>query len=278
MGNKSNPQVTTTQNTVDPMVSQMQQHTLDTARDVLDPYLKKPGYGVAAFNADQQNAFGQVRDLAGGITPGNIQSWMNPYVSNVVDTTTSRMQQEADRNLAAIRARGAAGSAFGGMGARSAFAENRATQGSQQQMAEMTAKLMAQGYDQATATAITNQGLKGQAAQAILGIGNQQQQLEQTKLDQPLMALDRLHKYTPQQYSSTQTTTTPPPQGPSPLQQALGIAGTLGGAFLGGPMGASLGGSLGSMLGGGIPGMAQGGYGPAIPPGYANGRVPTIYG
>jgi hypothetical protein len=237
MGQKAQPQVTTQQMTVDPMVSRMQQYTFNEGRKILEPRFRNPQDFIAGFNQDQTNAFQGVRDLQGGITPGDVQGWMNPYVSNVVDTTTSRMRQEADRNLAGIRARGAAGNAFGGMGARSAFAENRAMATNQQQMAEMTAKLMAQGYDQATATAITNQGLRSSATQALLGIGNQQQQQAQSVLDAPLKPLAIAQGLTPQQYSTTSTTTQPAPQQASPLQQALG----LGLSVFGGPIGNAVG-------------------------------------
>jgi hypothetical protein len=255
MSSKAKPQVTTQQNTVDPMASRFQGYVFDKAKDVLDPRFDNPEKYVAGFNTDQQNAFTNIRGLQGGITPGDVQSWMNPYTSAVVDTTTQRMRDEADRNLASIRARGAAGSAFGGVGARSALAENRAQATNQQQMAEMTAKLMAQGYDQATATAITNQGLKGSAAEALLGIGNQQQQHEQFKMDAPLRTLGIAHGIMPQQFSSTNTTTAPN-TAPSPLQQALGIAGTAAGMYFGGPMGAQIGGQLGGMAGGAMAGNA----------------------
>jgi hypothetical protein len=252
MSKKQKPQVTTQQNTVDPMVSRMQQKTMDTANRILDPYLNagQTGYGVAGFNTDQNTAFEGIRGLTGGITPMDVKGWMNPYTTEVVDATTQRMRDEADRSANALRARGAAGSAFGGMGARTALGIAENERNHQAQRAEMTAKLLAQGYDQATATAITNQNLKATALSGVLGIGNQQQELEQRKLDVPLTALKTLHGMTPQQYSSTSTTTAPS-TAPSPFQQVLGLAGTIGGAVLGGPMGASLGGSLGGMLGGG---------------------------
>jgi hypothetical protein len=274
MSKKQAPQVTTQQNTVDPMVSRMQSYTMDQTKNILAPYLNSGnnGYGVADFTTDQNTAFAGIRERlghgGGGITPGDVQSWMNPYQSAVVDATTGRIQRQGDQALNAIRARQAAGSAFGGMGARSALATAETQRNTQQQIADTTAQLMAQGYTQAQATALANHALQGQSLQALLGAGNQQQQLAQTKLDVPLKALTMLQQSTPQQYSSTQTTTTPS-TAPSPMQQVLGLAGTLGGAFLGGPMGASIGGSLGGMLGGGLPaaptyGMA--GYGAGIRP------------
>jgi hypothetical protein len=250
MSKKQKPVVTTQQNTVDPMVSRMQQYTMDQTKNILAPYLNSGnnGYGVAGFNNDQTSAFQGIRGQVGGMTPADVQGWMNPYISNVVDTTTGRIQRQGDEALNAIRARQAAGSAFGGTGARSALQMAKTQEGTQRQIAETTAQLMAQGYDRATATALSNEALQTSALQGVLGIGNQQQELEQRKLDVPLNALKMLQASTPQQYSST-STTTQPNTAPSPFQQVLGLAGTIGGAFLGGPMGAQIGGGLGSMAG-----------------------------
>ena len=59
MSKKQKPVVTTQQNTVDPMVSQMQSYTMDRTKNILQPYLESGnnGYGVAGFNADQNTAF-----------------------------------------------------------------------------------------------------------------------------------------------------------------------------------------------------------------------------
>jgi hypothetical protein len=255
MSKKQKPMVTTQQNTVDPMVSRMQSYTMDQTKNILAPYLNSGnnGYGVAGFNEDQTGAFQGIRDMAsahgGGLDPNAYKTWMNPYQSEVVDTTTGRIQRQGNEALNAIRARQAAGSAFGGMGARSAFAAQQAQEGTQRQIAETTAQLMSQGYTQAQAQAMANRGLQAQSLQSLLGIGGQQQQLQQQKLDVPLNALKMLQASTPQQYSSTSTTTAPNTS-PSPFQQVLGLAGTIGGGLLSGPMGASIGGGLGGLFGG----------------------------
>jgi hypothetical protein len=241
MSKKQKPITTTQQNTVDPMVSRMQQYTMDQTKDILAPYLNSgtSGYGVAGFNQDQTSAFEGLRGQVGGMTPQDVQGWMNPYISNVVDTSTGRIQRQGDEALNAIRGRQAAGSAFGGTGARAALQSAKTQEGTQRQIAETTAQLMAQGYDRATATALSNEALQTNALQGVLGIGNQQQELAQRKLDVPLNALGMLQKSTPQQYSST-TTSTAPNTAPSPFQQVLGLAGTIGGGFLGGPAGSTM--------------------------------------
>jgi hypothetical protein len=240
MSKKQKPLVTTQQNTVDPMVSEMQRWTMGHAQNILgDRFNQGTGAGVADLNADQRSAFEGIRGQVGGMTPQDVQGWMNPYISNVVDTTTGRIQRQGDEALNAIRGRQAAGSAFGGMGARGALQAARTQEGTQRQIAETTAQLMAQGYDRATATALSNEGLQTSALQGLLGIGNQQQQHQQMRLDAPLRHLQIAQGMTPQQYSST-STTTQPNTAPSPLQQALGLAGTIGGGFLSGPAGSGI--------------------------------------
>lgn len=261
MSKKQKPVVTTTNSTFtpDPMVQAAQKNLLTQGQDILDPYLKAgtSGYGVAGFNPDQNTAFQGVRDNltsamagGGGINGEDISKFLNPYTRDVVDTTNQTLRDQNDITLNGIRARAAAGSSFGGSGSRAALQESGANEALGKTIASTTAQLMAQGYDRATATALASRQMetstKQSALQAMLGIGNQQQQLAQTQMDVPLTAIQRLQALTPQQYASTTngTTTAPPPQGPSALQSILGLAGTLGGAALGGPMGASLGGSL----------------------------------
>jgi hypothetical protein len=77
------------------------------------------------------------------------------------------------------------------------------------------------------------------ALQALLGTGNQQQAFGQSVVDLPWTMLDRLKGITPSDNSlNQQTTKTSPDNSPSPLQQLLGGALTIGG------MGVSGGGTL----------------------------------
>lgn len=251
MSKKQKPQVTTQQTTMDPMVTAAQRNLLDTGQSILAPYLASGnnGYGVAGFTPDQQAAFQNIRDRmahgGGGITAGDVEGWLNPYTRNVVDTTNQALRDESGRTLNDIRARAAAASSFGGSGSRGALLEARESEALDKAIAASTAQLMAQGYDRATATAQANHALQTSSLEALLGIGNQQQQQRQTELDVPLMALERLRALTPQQYGSTTTTTAPPPATPSPLEQILGLGMQV--AKL--PMG---GGSAGTSVGGAV--------------------------
>jgi hypothetical protein len=270
MGKSSKPQVTTQAgNSVQVMqmpqyVQEAQQNLLGTGQNILSPYLNAgtSGYGVAGFNNDQQTAFQGVRDNyanamagGGGIGGADIQKFLNPYTQNVVDTTNQTLRDQNDITLNGIRARTAAASSFGGSGSRGALQESEANRNLGSTMASTTAQLMAAGYDRATATALASKQMdtaaRQQAIQGLLSAGSGQQALEQTKLDVPLTALQRLLAITPQQYGNTtmgqsnSTTVAPAPQGPSTLQSLLGLGGSILGMSTGGGLaGATVGGTL----------------------------------
>jgi hypothetical protein len=246
MAKKQKPLVTTQQSnastTVDPMVSDMQRFTLGHAQSILNPYLTGgAGYGVAERTGAQDDALEAVKRFAyanggGGVTADDITAQINPYRKEVVDVATSGIQRDTDRALAQIRGRRAAGSAFGGVGARAALESAETRAAGTRQIAETTAQLMAQGYDRATATAIANKELQSNALKMVTGAVDAEQEQRQRELDAPLRALQLAHNVTPQQYSSSSTgtqTTTAPNTAPTPLQQMLG----LGLSVFGGPIG-----------------------------------------
>lgn len=258
MSKKSKPQIQySTQTTTMPdYVVESQKNLLGSGQRILDPYLNAgtSGYGIAGFNQDQQDAFQGVRDIQGGLDPESIQKFLNPYTRDVVDTTNATLRDENDRTLNQIRAKTAAGSSFGGSNSRGFLMEAEANRHLGQQQAATTAQLMANGYDKATATAITSHGLQQEGLQALLGIGNQQQQQEQSELDVPLNALTRLAAITPQQYGSTttgQSVTTGGQQQASGLQTVLGGLLSLGGmkGTDGASIASNLFGKVGPMLG-----------------------------
>lgn len=91
------------------------------------------------------------------------------------------------------------------------------------------------------ANALTNVGLQQQALQNLLGIGNQQYAY-------PLQAAQIMASAIPKDYGGTSTTTKSAPQGPSMLQQLLGVGLSIAGAPATG--GTSLLGGLGGLFGG----------------------------
>jgi hypothetical protein len=70
-----------------------------------------------------------------------------------------------------------------------------------------------------------------QAIQALLGIGNSQQQMAQANVSTPLQYLQLLSQMTPQNYGGTNTTTAPN-TAPSPLQSLLGAGLAIGSKFI----------------------------------------------
>jgi hypothetical protein len=225
---------TTNQQTVMPeYVQAAQKNLLSTGQNILSPYLNAgtSGYGVAGFNTAFQGArdmFQSAQNGGGALNPADITKYLNPYTQNVVDTTNQNLRDQNDITLNGIRARAAAGSSFGGSGSRAALMETAANKDLGNTIASTTAQLMASGYDKATATAMASQqqdlAYRSSTLQQLLGTGTAQQELEQTKNDVPLKALQNLLAITPQQYgsSTTGTTTTTGQQGPSALQTILG--------------------------------------------------------
>lgn len=176
---------------------------------------------VAGFSPLQQQAFSQLPNVAGsykptltsaistasqgaaGATPQNIQSFLNPYTSNVVDEMARLTNQNVSRNVIPQLKGAFVGS--GGLGGQ------RYANATGQTMADIQSNLTGQqqgaltaGYGQALQAAQENARQKTQAAQtqgalaqqqqalglaginAQLGAGAQQQALEQARINAPL--------------------------------------------------------------------------------------------
>ena len=248
------------------------------------PYQTYQNPRLAGFSPDTEAAFGQIRGIAGAGTPdidaalattgniadyqaGNIpgmdvNSYMNPYVQNVLDVQKQRAtqtfgEQQAGRDTAAVQA-----GAFGGN--RRFVQDALAQRDLNQQMQEMEATGLASAYDRATGLfqtdeenrraaaglgldAATRQGALSQTrqdlglrgAEALSGVGSRQQQRQQAGLDlayqdfvaqrdwpnQQLSLYSQLLSGSPVSPSTTTTTTEPPPDF---LSQLIGLG--LGGA------------------------------------------------
>lgn len=176
---------------------------------------------VAGFSPLQQQAFSQLPNVSGsykptltsaistasqgaaGATPQNIQSFLNPYTSNVVDEMARLTNQNVSRNVIPQLKGAFVGS--GGLGGQ------RYANATGQTMADIQSNLTGQqqgaltaGYGQALQAAQENARQKTQAAQiqgalaqqqqalglaginAQLGAGAQQQALEQARINAPL--------------------------------------------------------------------------------------------
>ena len=151
------------------------------------------GQGVEGLNADQQAAFNAVRQRAAG--PGGVTNPMfgldNPYTQKAIDATTSDMQKQFNRTTApmldAMNSR-----ANTGFGTSSAVDEMRTTayQGLNDQMGQVSNDMrmqdlraqqqMGEGYAN---RAPAMQAMDYRNAEALLGVGNQQQQFGQANRD-----------------------------------------------------------------------------------------------
>jgi hypothetical protein len=177
-----------------PWIQQAAQGTYNTAQGVLNPYISGAANSAAGLTPDQIAAGGFANQAAGtafggggpSLTGGaatanantipfaslmnpaqvgatDYQQFMNPYVGSVVDAYRASAYQNRDQNDAAIRARQAAAGAFGG--ARGAIAQSQNMANTEQQVGQMTAQLMSQGFDKAQAIALANAQFMQQGGQ-----------------------------------------------------------------------------------------------------------------
>jgi hypothetical protein len=215
--------------------------------------------GLGSFQPFLQTAAtqaGQAGQLTG---PQAYQQFMSPFQQDVIDTTLSEFDRQAQRGIQGIADQAYAAGAFGGGREGVQRAEYQAA--SDRNRAALQAQLLSQGFGQAQTAAqraFTQQQqlaqqqqnlaqlapqLAGQQIAGLSTLGAQQQaqeqarltaqqQLAQQQLQQPLTAA--------QQYGSGVTSliagypgkdvVTQQP-GPSPVSTALGIGSTLAGIY-----------------------------------------------
>jgi hypothetical protein len=231
---------------------------------------KSPAELVAGFSPLQQQAFGGVQNAATsympqmqaaqataglgaqGITQQNIQNYMNPYAQNVVGEMGRLNQQNLTQNLLPNLKAGFVGTGAGGSqrnaGALAQFlAQNQANLTGQQ------AGELSKGYTSALGAAQQQAQLQNQAAQiqgelarqqqqlglagnqAIMGAGAQQQALEQSRINSPLVQAGNVAQlmrgYTIPTTSTEKYSGPAPAYGPSPLAQISGLGTLLGSGF-----------------------------------------------
>ena len=271
---------TTQQNTLDPFIKEALTRNMAAAQQVASlPYQPYGGPRVAGFRPAEQQAFDiaqqaatnrvgapelaqatQVAQQAAMFSPQqfqqNVQGFMNPYQSQVVDATMARLAQARAERDAATKAQLAASRAFGNE--RRGVYEAQLAGEQDRTAAETLANLYSQGYGQAAnlASALPGQQLAGAAALAgygnqalqqeqaraamLSGMGQQQRGLAQQNLDvayqdflaqrgypvEQLKILQSGISGLPTVTSATRTDTTP---GSGFLGTASGVAGVLGG-------------------------------------------------
>jgi hypothetical protein len=206
------------------------------------------GAGMGALT-DAQNA---ARIAAGGVTPDQIQQFMNPYTRNVVDEMARLSQQNLQRNVLPGLKGAFAGT--GGFGSRRMFdttgqtlADIQANLTGQQQKAlesgyntSLDAALRNLGLVREGATTLGNLGRQEQemgltGAKSMLDAGSLQQALEQAKIEAPLKmasnAAQLLRGYqVPTSTEQTFVGPMPGAYGTSPLAAITGLASLFGSA------------------------------------------------
>ncbi|ALN73525.1 hypothetical protein [Aureimonas sp. AU20] len=202
-GNKTQQ---TTQTTEYPAwISGAQQTASNAGSAMATPFLQVPKYGVAGFNPDQMKGFDLARDMAqtaftstpvrrpaanpatatasnasvtnataAQVNPGDVQAAFNPFVSGVITPTLERMTREKNASAAEIGARAAASGSFGG--SREAVQRALLDRSHIESVGSTVAQLMAQGHDQATATALANAQMRQQTALTNAGAANETSQ------------------------------------------------------------------------------------------------------
>ena len=167
------------------------------------PYEAYGGNLVAGFSPEQEQAFRMVQTQAGTTMPlyqtaaqtatgltgyqapsflqGDVSQYMNPYISQVENRAMARGQEALQQNLNQISANAARAGAFGG--SRQAIQEGIAQAETAKNMADLSAQLRMQGYNQAAgqlendlARQMAGSQMQLQAAGMLPGIAQGQQQ------------------------------------------------------------------------------------------------------
>jgi hypothetical protein len=231
---------------------------------------KSPAELVAGFSPLQQQAFGNVQNAATsyqpqlaaaqataglgaqGITQQSIQNYMNPYAQNVVGEMGRLNQQNLSQNLLPNLKAGFVGTGAGGSqrnaGALAQFLAQNQANLTGQQSGELS-----KGYTSALGAAQQQAQLQNQAAQiqgqlaqqqqqlglagnkAIMDAGAQQQALDQSRINAPLVQAGNVAQlmrgYTIPTTSTEKYSGPAAAYGPSPLAQISGLGTLLGSGF-----------------------------------------------
>jgi hypothetical protein len=129
----------------------------------------------------QKDAAAAAADLGTLVGPDAFKQFMSPYQQEVIDTTLAEFDRQQAIANTALRDRAIQAGAFGG--GREGVLAAEAARGAQMNRANLQANLLAQGFQQAQAAAAADlaarQGLGTYQSQ----LGQQQQAVEQAKLD-----------------------------------------------------------------------------------------------
>ena len=159
------------------------------------PYQAYGGNLIAGFSPEQEQAFRMTQRQAGMTMPlyqtaaetatglttatlpsflqGNLSQYMNPFIGEVENRALSRGQEALQQNLNQISATAGRAGAFGG--SRQGIQEGVAQAEAAKNVADLSAQLRLQGYQQATGQAQADLARQMQAAGMLPGIAEAQQ-------------------------------------------------------------------------------------------------------
>ena len=136
---------------------------------------------VAAQTQLQTDAAKAAADLGTLVGPDAFKQFMSPYQQEVIDTTLAEFDRQQAIADTALRDRAIAAGAFGG--GREGVLAAEAARGAATNRANLQAQLLAQGFQQAQQAAAADLAARQGLGQYQSALGQQQQAVEQAKLD-----------------------------------------------------------------------------------------------
>jgi len=129
----------------------------------------------------QTDAAAAAADLGTLVGPDAYKQFMSPYQQEVIDTTLAEFDRQQAIADTALRDRAIQAGAFGG--GREGVMAAEAARGAATNRANLQAQLLAQGFQQAQAAAAQDLAARQGLGQYQSALGQQQQAVEQAKLD-----------------------------------------------------------------------------------------------
>ena len=141
------------------------------------PYTGSFAPGMSDYTTQAGQLYGDIAQM-GQMTPqdyaARTQANMNPYQSNVIDTSLARMGRQQEQARTASEANMIGSGAFGGGGRRAVY-EAEFDTGNLANQNQLIAQMMQQGYSQAQAQTMAQlsqqQGALGAGAAGLSGVG-----------------------------------------------------------------------------------------------------------
>jgi len=213
----------TVQNTIDPATQVRYDDLYNRAKGIAgQPFVPYTGARVAGFNPDQLQTFDSTRssfqdsmsynprgllsDM--GTQPLNIQSFQNPYNTQVIDQSLNDLDRARQIRLQSDQDRAIGAGAFGG--SRSGLLEAETNRNFADAAARTSSNLRQSGYNNSLNAAMQDRNFRSGIQSGLLGdqyrnlgllsgIGTQQQGLQQAGMDAGYNEFLRALGYGPQQ-------------------------------------------------------------------------------